>query len=363
LGFAWVDSGNPATPPAAERKGWFGRGRRKPQEPPPLAEKNVLRNEFFEVQFDPASGAIRSIRDYHSRNPLLALQIALRSPRGGEAEAEAYYSIMSADELTVTSAGPVMGEMVCRGRLLDREGRRAAGFRQTTRAWRGSRVLEMEIELDVDRLPVGNPWESYYAVRFAWKDEAAKLYRSVNLASMPTELTQIESPHFLDLRRDSQRTTLLCGGLPYHRRFGPRKLDTLLVVQGETARSFRLGVGVDVPNPLSAAIEFLSPPLLLPDQPQPPGASGWLFHLDCRNVLATHWEPLPAESGVEGFRLRLLETDGVGVRLGLRSFRAVASAKKINPGDAPPITLEVTGDRIDVPIGPRQWIEIEVIFQ
>ena len=105
-------------------------------------------------------------------------------------------------------------------------------------------------------------------------------------------MTQIESPHFVDICRGKQRTTLLCGGLPYHRRFGPRKLDTLLVVRGETARSFRLGIGIDVPHPMAAALGFLAPPLVLPDQPPPPTPTGWLFHLDCRNVLATHWEPL-----------------------------------------------------------------------
>jgi alpha-mannosidase len=278
---------------------------------------------------------------------------------------------MSADELIVTSTGPVLGEMVCRGRLMDREGRRVAGFRQTTRAWRGSRVLELAIELDIDRQPGPNPWDSYYAVRFAWKDETASLYRSVNLANLPTELTQIESPHFLDIRRAKQRTTLLCGGLPFHRRFGPRKLDTLLVVQGETARSFRLGIGIDVPHPMPAALGFLSPPLMLPDQPPPPTTSGWLFHLNCRNVLATHWEPLShcdesfssrRNDGSGGFRLRLLETDGLGVQLGLRSFRTVASAKKINPGDVPSVKLEVVGDRVNIPIGPHQWIEVEVLF-
>ncbi len=264
---------------------------------------------------------------------------------------------------------------------MDREGRRVAGFRQTTRARRGSRVIEIQIELDIDRPPGPNPWDSYYAARFAWKDEAAGLYRSVNMSCLPTELTQFESPHFLDVRRDKQRTTLLCGGLPYHRRFGPRKLDTLLVVRGETARSFRLGIGIDVPHPLGAALGFIAPPLALPDQPPPRTPTGWLFHLDCRNVLATHWDPLltndddssPGESdagnrrmaaaGARGFRVRLLETDGCGVRLGLRCFRAVESAQKLNPGDLPPVELMVEGDRIDVPLGPRQWTEVEVLFK
>ena len=300
---------------------------------------------------------------------------------------------MAADQIDVTSAGPVLGEMVCRGRLMDREGRRVAGFRQTTRVWRGSRVIELSIDLDIDRepgdcpnfrvsengtVPLGapNPWDSYYAVRFAWKDETSVVHRGVGLANLPTELTQIESPHFIDICRGKQRTTLLCGGLPYHRRLGTRKLDTLLAVQGETARSFRLGIGIDVPNPTAAALGFLAPPLALPDQPPPPTPTGWLFHLDRRNVLATHWEPLqnnaldnsqaltaPGQtSGQTAFRVRLLETDGRSVTAGLRCFRPVASAKKINAGDVPSVPLAVEGDRVDIPIGPHQWMEVEIIL-
>lgn len=245
------------------------------------------------------------------------------------------------------------------------------------------------MELDIDRLPEGGPWDSYYAARFAWKDEAAKIEHCTNMAKHATELTQFESPHFINICRAKQQTTLLCGGLPYHRRHGSRKLDTLLVTRGETARTFRLGIGIDVPNPLAAALGFLAPPLVLPDQPPTPTPSGWLFHLDCRNVLATHWEPLPSVSDSKenspgpiapgeffeqpaipepapspecGFRVRLLETDGRGVRLGLRCFRGVASARKINPGDVPPMDLELDGDRIDIPLGPHQWIEVEVRF-
>ena len=231
-----------------------------------------------------------------------------------------------------------------------------AGFRQTTRLWRGSRVIELAVDLDIARPPEADPWDSYYAVRFAWKDPAATIFRGVNMAVAATELRRIESPQFLDIRRAGQRTTLLSGGLPYHRRLGDRKLDTLLVVRGETGRSFRLGVGIDVPHPMAAALGFLSPPLALPEQPRPPIPTGWLFHLDCRNVLATHWEPLgdcpdfrvsengtvpfgpphhggadvpvcQKNRGLAGFRVRLLELDGRSVRLRLRCFRAVGSAQ------------------------------------
>ncbi|MFZ1934502.1 MAG: hypothetical protein WBL72_26945 [Thermoguttaceae bacterium] len=381
MGFCWID--RDVSPPPVEPKGWFGC--RRPKGPPPLAEENLLRNEFCEIRFDPATGAIRSIKDYQHRDPRLAQQIALRSPQGGEPGGDANYSIMAAERIEVTSSGPMLGEIVSRGRLLDREGCRVAGFRQTTRLRRGSRVIELSIDLDIDRQPGANPWESYYAARFAWKDETSTLHRSVGLANLPTELVQIESPHFVDIRLGEQRTTLLCGGLPYHRRLGLRKLDTILAVQGETARSFRLGIGIDVPSPTAAAVGFLAPPLALPDQPPPPTPTGWLFHLDRRNVLATHWEAsLPVATNTcdnnnsrgptargevaresakqTALRVRLLETDGRGVTLGLRCFRPVVSAEKINAGDVPAVPLVVEGDRIDVPIGPHQWIEVEVIL-
>ena len=385
MGFAWIGGGDSSAAPTVAKEKKRRLLPRKKE--PPLAESNVLRNEFFEIRFNPQTGAIRSISDYRSRDPRLAQQIALRLPRGGQPGDETNYSIMAADRIDVTSAGPVLGEIVCHGKLIDRDGRRLAGFKQTTRAWRGSRAIELLIELDVDRLPGQNPWDSYYAVRFAWKDETLCLYRSANMANVPTELTRIESPQFLDLRRDRLRTTLLCGGLPYHRRFGLRKLDTLLIVQGETARSFRLGIGIDVPHPTAAATGFLSPPLELPDQPPPASSTGWLFHLDCRNVLATHWEPFVAQppsavsetgspadrdaeesfsgrrhDGPSGFRVRLLETDGRGVRLGLRCLRSVSSARILNVGDATVDELSVDGDRIEIPIGPHQWIEVEVCF-
>ncbi len=192
MGFAWVSTNPEPSPLPTKRTGWFRS--REPKEAPPLAEGNVLRNEFFEITFDPLTGAIRAVSDYRSRDPRLAQQIALREPRGSDPETDANYSRMAADELRVVAATPLLGEMLSRGRLLDHDGRRVAGFRQTTRVRRGSRVIELEIDLETDREPGPNPWNSYYAARIAWKNETAKLHRSVNMAVVPTELKQFESP-------------------------------------------------------------------------------------------------------------------------------------------------------------------------
>ena len=162
---------------------------------------------------------------------------------------------MAADELVVISAGPVLGEIQSRG-LLDREGRPRC------------------------RISANDPGVAAAAasskLRSNWKLTASRP-RTLGIPTMPPDLPGRTTPPTLPQRqhgqradgthadriaalprycRGKQRTTLLCGGLPYHRRFGPRKFDTLLVVQGETARTFRLGIGIDVPHPMAAAPGF-----------------------------------------------------------------------------------------------------------
>ena len=118
-------------------------------------------------------------------------------------------------------------------------------------------------------------------------------------------------PLYVEIEDGELRTTILTAGLPFHRRTGYRMLDTLLVVRGETqARKFNFGIGVELKNPLPergdlapTAAVFRAAPLLV-------NASGWLFHLDARNVSAT-WRALLIEDGrIAGVRVWLLENAG-----------------------------------------------------
>ena len=320
----------------------------------------VLRNEFFELAIDPHTGAVRSVFDYRSRAPRLSQQVAMRLPGAGD-DTEAY-SIMAADEIRVLSPGPTTGVVFVRGRLVDRAGEVLAGFEQTTRVTWGSRVIELDIQIDPHGPLDADPWSSYYAARFAWGEDAPTLYRSLNQATLATEAKQIESPHFVEIRPGAPgagRTTILTAGLPYHRRSGLRKLDSLLIVRGETARRFRLGIGIDVTSPMAAALDFAAPTPTIPLAARPKTDSAWLFHLDSRSVIATHWEAIMANGAVAGFRVRLLETEGRQVDLALRSFRAIKSAQKLGGGDRPPIDLAVEGDRVTVPLRPYEWAEVE----
>ncbi len=365
MGFAWIGPGSAEpSPPEPQRRGWFFRRNTTAQQPP-MVEENTLRNEFFAVRIDERTGGIRSIVAYNTRGPRLAQQLAMRLPGGDESDPadDSHYSRMVCEQITVRSSGPVVAEILSSGRLLDRKGRRLSGFEQTVRVCRGSRVVELDISLDIDHPPGENPWRSYYAARFAWNDETANLYRSVSMAAVPTDVDRLEAPHFIEIRSGKARTTLLTGGLPFHRRLGLRKIDTLLVVRGESARRFRLGIGIDLRHPLHEAIALLSPPCVLEDVSPPRADCGWLFHLDVPSVLATSWEPLLKGQQLEGFRVRLLETEGKRAKLGLRAVRPLRSAERLLPGETPPVELTVEGDRLEVEIGPYAWVTVEARFQ
>ena len=45
-------------------------------------------------------------------------------------------------------------------------------------------------------------------------------------------------------------------------------LDTMLIVRGESQRRFRLGIAMDHPQPVQAAVEWLSPVIAVHEQAQ-----------------------------------------------------------------------------------------------
>ncbi len=225
----------------------------------------------------------------------------------------------------------------------------------SARVERGSRLVHLAIELDPAVELPADPWHAYFAARFAWDSAAADLWRGVHGGRHPTVAQQLEAPDYVEIDSGAGRTAILTAGLTFHRRSGPRILDSLLIVRGETAREFRLAIGVDLSNPTAAAMECLTPVTELAELARPPAGErqGWLFHLDARSVLATHWQALgpqhaetagvaggvPADETMPrivspgstfskgapiGFRVRVLETSGQMVRVRLRVCRPVA---------------------------------------
>jgi alpha-mannosidase len=354
LGFAWIGPG------PSPKKG-------KP--PTPIAQENKLVNDRCEVAFHPETGGIRSVRDLNVRGNRLSQQLAFRLPDSmpmpvgiwRDRDDDARYAQAIADSIAITSNSSVLGEITSRGRLLHPDGRELATFVQATRLAAGRTTVEIDIDLEPIEHPRADPWSSYYACRFAWPDDLlSELRRSVHGTSCATDNKRLEAPDFIEVVGKG-RTAILTGGLPYHLRIGPRMLDSLLVVHGETARRFRLGIAIENPYPWQAALDLAAPLIPFIGQHPPPAgaATGWLFHIDAGNVVATHWSPLVEGKRVAGFCLRLLECAGHGGAVSLRALRGIASARRTNFLGEPAEDLPVEGDRVRLDISAYEWLQLE----
>jgi alpha-mannosidase len=355
-GFAWVAPGRNAPKKNAKA------GK-------PIARENALVNELCEVTIHPETGGIRSIRDLHARGNRLSQQIAMRlsnpvpMPAGlwRDPDEGIIYSQMVADSIEITSNSSVLGEITSRGRLTQPGGRKLATFTQRMRLPAGRAAIEIDIELVPQELPRADAWSSYYACRFAWSEELCEIRRSIHGASFATDLKRLEAPDFIEVIGSKARTAILTGGLPYHQRIGPRMLDSLLLVHGETAGSFHLGIALEHAQPWQAAEELTSPSPVAPGiYPPPVGPdSGWLFHIDARHVAATWWEPRFENGTAIGFRARLLERAGHGSGVNMRTFCDISSAHRLTLSGDRAEELPVEGDRIHIEMSGHEWLQLE----
>ncbi len=349
----------------------------------PLAEDLLLRNDFFQVSLSDVTGGIGQIRSYRGGGNRISQQIAYRFARertirigeGEEAEEyRSYYSEMRMEKSRVLSAGPALGEVETTGAILDEEKKRVlADFRQVTRVWRGRPIIEIDIELDVKHFPDGDPWTNYFAARFAWKDSTLALSRSLHHGAHGVGGERIEAPQFVELADDQSRTTILPLGLPFHRKTGPRMLDTLLITAGETRRKFSVAIAVDVPYPIQAALDAAAPPIAIPTDAAPPGGirSGWLFHLSAGNVQLARILPLsgpskdqPPEAAApaNGCALRLIETEGLRKLMKVHCFRSPVAARQCNFIGETLQTLAIDGDAVQVDMQPYEICDVEITF-
>ena len=90
-----------------------------------------------------------------------------------------------------------------------------------------------------------------------------------------------------------------------------------------------------------------------------PAASGWLFHIDARNVVASHWEPVVEEPRVVGFRTRLIETEGRAGRALLRTFRPVAAARQTDFLGHTLAELPVDSEGVRLDFTCYEWVQVE----
>lgn len=356
FGFAWVPREPNLEQPPSTPGGLSARGR-------------TLRNESIEIEIDEATGGIRGLTTPGESTARLGQQLVVAGL--GESGGKPVVSQMRGDRFDIDYAGPALVQATTAGTLIDpATGSRLARFTQRYRLWTGRPVLELVVTLsDIDhswleRAARSDPWAHFIACRWAWPDPSSMIRRTVLMAAETTEVERIETAGAIDISTRRQRTAVLCGGLPYHRKHGGRMLDTLLVAGAETARSFELGLVLDLEHPFQAAVDMVSPSLVIPDEEGPPaqGARGWLVLVDQKAVAVTHvgFVETTGEDRGWGMVVHLLETAGQSSRCRVRFPRNPTTARQIDFQGELIVDLTVEGDGVLVDLTPNEMARLEV---
>lgn len=317
------------------------------RKPPSMVTGQTIRNEYFELEIDPQSGGIRRLRTHQARQTLLSqrLGLLLDPARESPDDPQAGFARMQADSVSFDTSHPLQASCLASGTLV--EGDVAwARFRQQLVVTRGLRTIDFLIELELLRELDGKPWEQYICSRLAWSDEPLGCYRGLHDTQQPVRLEKFLAPAYLLIDNGHLPLTLLCDGLPWHRRSGLRVLDSLLVVAAESARQFRFGIGVGLDSPQHTAAQRGSLPLTFPSAARVP-AQQWLFHLAARNLcVVDSWPTWDSAARNSGAVLRIRESLGKSGQATLYAPRKLKGARLLDLVGNPLEALTVTDDQV-----------------
>ena len=271
---------------------------------------------------------------------------------------------MVADEIELKPESRLAAAIISKGRLLD-EAKVVAEFQQSVRVVRGKKVVELTVEIS-PREPLSDSVNHYICSRLAWKNEGTRVIANSLETRSEVNSDWFLATNFIEIVQDNSRVTLLTGGVPYHRRSSRRMTDTLLIVGNEQRRRFKFGLGINVPYAMTAAVSWMTPPLEMKftSVGEAKNNSSWLFHFDCKNILATWWRPFfDQQSRWAGVQIRLRETEGRKGRLGIRCPRPVASAEQSNFEGDFSRSLDVGRDdpsKLEVEFGRFDYLQISI---
>lgn len=353
FGFAWIPAAGHAPQKVGNRL-------------PSMLNGLELRNEFLRARIDEQSGGLAALHDFQHRSNRASQRLVwvddnLLADNGGISTlpAAAPAIRMIAEKITVVRDDDVAAAVVARGTLIGPDGGELAAFWQEFTLSRGSREMWIRIRLEPRRAIRGDPWRNYLGSRLAWRGESDRIQRWVQDTLVDSTAPRFESPLYSQMKMGDSVTTYFSLGLPFHARPEPFRLDTLLVVAGETAREFEVGLGVDSRAPWQAAMTKLSPPAIVASE-EPVNQQGWFLQVDRRNVNASILEQSLNSPRFAGMRLQLMELEGVGCQVGLRAWRPIIRACKVDADGGEIASCEVLDGVAKVFMRPHEWTELEL---
>lgn len=342
----------------------------------PLAEPFLLRNQWFEVQLNEDSGGVRSVTFHGQRANRVSQQVAFRYENSqsvivDDQELVKSYAVSRLVDSRVLQSGPFTGSFETTCEIVSPvDDSVMARYRQTTTVQRNSKQLKIKIDFDdLPLAPSGNPWMTYYAARFAWDNEAASIVRSCLGQVAGFRMERFEAPDYIEVADQDHRLLILPHGRPWHRRTGRRMLDSLLVVEGETTRSFEFAVEFDQPFPMRSACEIRQPALTHETAGETPTATatGWILALSAKNVVVARSRVQPTTDPAEGAAgisvvLLLEETEGRSANCKIRTARQPAAARIRSASGTVLRELKVTDDGVELEVQRLQFREVELLF-
>ncbi|MEQ9411867.1 MAG: hypothetical protein RIK87_29400 [Fuerstiella sp.] len=365
-GFVWLTEALPADPPLSVTR---DRGK-------PLAEELLLRNQFYEVDLSATTGGIASVTFHNQRTNRVSQQVAFRYEHShtvalNDEEVVTSYATTRRISSRVLESGPVTGTVETLCEITDVvSGDLMARFRQTVTVTRNDPRLQISITFDdIPVPPTGNPWMTYFAARFAWENEGAALTRGMLGQASGFRMERFESPDYIEVADSDTRVVIVPHGRPYHRRSGHRMLDSLLIVEGESERSFDFTLDFDNPFPMRVTSEVLHPVITQPTTGRRPKSadSGWILGLSAKNVILARTRVEPGsgtESSAEPTAVVMLleETEGRATRCVIRTARPPKSARVRKATGASVQELVVTAEGVTVEFSRFQVREVELTF-
>ena len=331
--------------------------------PAKSTEPPILQNDIFVIEFDSSTGGIKSVNRHGKRGNLFSQHLAVRISetvmQRGYPRQRSRYSTVCCESISVDMNTKTECSVLSKGSLNDGE-LRLANFEQKVTIRRMDPNIYISVNLELLVEVTGNPWRNYIANRIAWANESATITHSENEISERVYQEKFAAPNFIEIRDENSKISLLPGGLPFHRRSHRRMFDSLLIVEHESQRQFDFAIAIDPDTSMGAATNYLTPIFNL-DSSYQSQVDGWVFHLNCKNILLTDLKTkFDSADRMIGVTMRLQETEGRAGELAVSCPFAIESANRTNLlGDAL-FDLEFDKEKVRCSFLAYQYFQIEI---
>jgi hypothetical protein len=235
-----------------------------------------------------------------------------------------------------------------------------------TRVSLDTQQAELNFETRVLKAPhvKGNQWRNHLAVRFVLADRDVSIETCHFNVLERHDGEQLISPNVIVARSQATSVAMFNEGNQFYRREG-NLISNILIVENESARCFRYGIGIAADNPIMQARMWAQPVTIAAtssrvnisaDAPVPAESYVISFvSLDSADV-----EVLSARVEEGTLRVRLANTTGRPIEARLKTFLAFDFAERTGLDGRRPVPQEVCDGQIMLSLRPWDIVQTKL---